>query len=154
VAWDDAVEFCRRLSELPAEKRAGRKYRLPTEAEWEYACRAGSTDAYGASIPEDVGWYSSNSEGRTHPVGQKKPNAWGLYDMHGNILEWCSDVYADYPPRDAVDPKGPEGDENSKRVVRSGSWYEGRQTSRSANRMGNPPEKGTDRHGLRVCCEF
>jgi formylglycine-generating enzyme required for sulfatase activity len=148
VSWRDAVVFCEKLS-----KTESKRYRLPTEAEWEYACRAGSADAYGAADPEEVGWYRSNSQGSTHPVGQKRPNAWGLYDMHGNVLEWCSDVYGAYPPGEAVDPKGPEGDENAKRVVRSGSWYEGGQSARSANRSYSPPDKGTDRHGLRICCD-
>ena len=91
VSWEDAVEFCRRLSELPGEKSAGRVYRLPTEAEWEYACRAGSSGRYGFGDQErglgEHGWFSDNSHGKTHPVGQKKPNAWGLYDVHGNVWE-------------------------------------------------------------------
>ena len=82
VSWDDAVEFCKKLSELPEEKKAGRVYRLPTEAEWEYACRAGSRTAYsfGESSESlgDYAWFGSNSNSQTHPVGQKKANAWGL----------------------------------------------------------------------------
>lgn len=95
VSWDDAQEFCRKLAELAEEKEARRRYQLPTEAEWEYACRAGTTTLYSfgddqASLGE-YAWYADNSDGKTHPVGEKKPNAWGLYDMHGNVQEWCYD---------------------------------------------------------------
>jgi formylglycine-generating enzyme required for sulfatase activity len=95
VSWEDAVEFCRRLSELPAEKEAGHVYRLPTEAEWEYACRAGTTTNFGFGDDDsEAGYYAwvfGNSDRKTHPVGNKLPNAWGLYDMHGNVREWCKD---------------------------------------------------------------
>ena len=113
VSWDDAVEFCRRLSELPEEKQAGRLYRLPTEAEWEYACRAGSTTRYyfgdDQSLLSEYAWFDDNSHRRTHPVGEKKPNSWGLYDMHGNNFEWCSDWYdMDYYANSPTeDPAGP-----------------------------------------------
>ena len=89
VNWDEAMEFCRKLSAMPAEQAARRVYRLPTEAEWEYACRAGTTTRWYCGDDEaglaDAAWFSKNSGGMTHPVGEKKPNAWGLYDMHGNV---------------------------------------------------------------------
>jgi WD40 repeat protein/serine/threonine protein kinase len=97
VSWDDAVAFCQKLSELPEEKKAGRLYRLPTEAEWEYACRAGTRTAYSwGDDPKqlkDHGWFTENSGGSTHPAGKLLPNGWGLFDMHGNLYEWCQDVY-------------------------------------------------------------
>jgi formylglycine-generating enzyme required for sulfatase activity len=152
VSWEDAVEFCRKLSELPEEKAAGRVYRLPTEAEWEYACRAGSQTAYSFGDSSrnlrNYAWFGDNSGSKeldtdslwarlkdnpklyvdtllkagcaTHRVGQKKPNAWGLYDMHGNVWEWCGDWYGDYPRGSATDPKGPQ--QGSGRVLRGGCW--------------------------------
>jgi formylglycine-generating enzyme required for sulfatase activity len=91
VCWEEAVQFCKKLSDLPEEKKAGRVYRLPTEAEWEYACRAGSKTAYsfgeGSQLLGDYAWFNDNSNGQTHPVGEKKANAWGLYDLHGNVWE-------------------------------------------------------------------
>ena len=97
VSWDDAVAFCRKLSDLPAEKSAGRVYRLPTQVEWEYACRAGSTTRYcfgdNAKDLGEYAWFDKNSGNTTHAVGGKKPNGWGLYDMHGNVYEWCSNGY-------------------------------------------------------------
>lgn len=104
VGWFEAVEFCRRLSDIPEEKKSYRVYRLPTEVEWEYACRAGSatTFCYGddENLLNDYAWFSENSLGSTHAVGQKKPNSWGLHDMHGNVLEWCGDSLEDPDPLD------------------------------------------------------
>ncbi|MFM8771882.1 MAG: bifunctional serine/threonine-protein kinase/formylglycine-generating enzyme family protein, partial [Candidatus Kapaibacterium sp.] len=138
VSWDDAVEFCKKLSELPEERRAGRVYRLPTEAEWEYACRAGSTTQYSFGDDEsqlgEHGWFEDNSGGQTHPVGQKRPNDWGLYDMHGNVWEWCSDWYGDYPKGAVTDPQGPAS--ASGRVARGGSWGRTAWFCRSASRYG------------------
>jgi formylglycine-generating enzyme required for sulfatase activity len=141
VSWDDAVEFCKKLSELPDEKKAGRVYRLPTEAEWEYACRAGSKTAYSFDDEEgllpEYGWFNRNSSRRTHTVGLLEPNAWGLYDMHGNVWEWCSDRHGEYPKGAVSDPTGPK--EGSFRVYRGGGWYFGAAFCRSAIRFRNDP---------------
>lgn len=121
VSWDEATEFCRKLS-----RQEGENYRLPTEAEWEYACRAGSTTSFcfGDSDLElsDYAWYGHNSNRQTHTVGHKKPNAFGLHDMHGNVDEWCADRYSDnyFSISPSVDPGGPSTGED--RVVRGGSW--------------------------------
>jgi formylglycine-generating enzyme required for sulfatase activity len=155
VSWYDAVEFCRRLSALPAERTAGRAYRLPTEAEWEFACRAGTASRWYCGDDEaKVGaaaWYNQNS-GTTRPVGGKQPNAWRLYDMHGNIWQWCADWYrADYyrqSPSD--DPTGPST--GSERVVRGGAWYRPVFTSRSAKREPVNPAARSPEYGFRVVC--
>jgi formylglycine-generating enzyme required for sulfatase activity len=141
VEWDDAVAFCAALTER--ERAAGRipagtAYRLPTEAEWEYACRAGSDtrfwfgDDAGYEQLADFGWYNSNSNMRTQPVGQKQPNAWGLYDLHGNVWEWCQDWYGPYPGGNVVDPQGPST--GSYRVLRGGTFANIGAYCRSANR--------------------
>jgi len=119
VAWSDAAEYCKWLA-----KKTGHAYRLPTEAEWEYACRAGTQQAYSfgpdARELSKYEWHGENSGGKTRPVGQKKPNSWGLFDMHGNVLEWCQDWYGNYIAGPAVDPVGPP--RGSMRVARGGSW--------------------------------
>jgi len=134
VLWFEAVEFCERLSALPEEFKANRVYRLPTEAEWEYACRAGSKTAYsfGESSRSlgEYAWFGGNYRDQTHPVGTKKPNAWGLYDMYGNVKEWCNDYYPVH--EDFRDPS--EGDLQMPRVCRGGSWLEPAMACRSANR--------------------
>ena len=131
VSWEDVVEFCKKLSELPEEKKAGRVYRLPTEAEWEYACRSGSKSAYsfGESSKSlgDYAWFNGNSNGQTHPVGEKKANAWGLYDMHGNAWEWCWDL------------------ESSYRVDRGGCWNDNAALCQSAFCLRRHP---SDRYSL------
>ena len=102
VTWEDAQEFIGRLN----GRSGGNRYRLPTEAEWEYAARAGTTgDRYGNL--DAIAWYRDNSRYRTHPVGQKAPNAWGLHDMLGNVEEWVEDRYGDYPGGAVTDPRGP-----------------------------------------------
>ena len=152
ISWDDATAFCTALS-----KKAGRTVRLPTEVEWEYACRAGTTTAYSfgddASKLGDYAWYDENAdktdEKYAHPVGRKKPNAWGLYDMHGNVWEWCADWYADsYANADARDPKGPAT--GMARVLRGGSWYYIPQSCRAANRDWSTPDDRSNHYGFRV----
>ena len=137
VNWDDAVGFCKHLSQ-----KTGKTVQLPTEAQWEYACRAGSTTrfCYGDDNDDsklgDYAWYTGNSGGTTHPVGQKKPNDWGLYDMHGNIWQWCSDLYDEkyYANSPKTDPQGPAT--SSARVLRGGGWGASPALSRSATRGG------------------
>jgi len=147
VSWDEAVEFCKRLSEMPDEKKAGRKYRLPTEAEWEYACRAGTKTQYSfgdaIELIDEHGWYVDNSLKEIHSVGMKKPNAWGLYDMHGNVWEWCADWYGEYPKGSATDPRGPE--DGLDRVSRGGSWTNDAVSCRSAYRFWRD---SSNRHSL------
>jgi len=153
VSWDDAVEFCRKLS---AEKKAGYIYRLSTEAEWEYSCRAGTTTKYsfGDSDSElgDYAWYNDNGlEGLSgvtrHPVGRKKPNAWGLYDMHGNVGEWCQDWYGDYPSGSVTDPIGPVS--GKYRSSRGGSFVNPASLVRSARRTPTRPGKRSSGLGFR-----
>ena len=152
VNWNDALEFCRKLSAMPAEKTAGHEYRLPTEAEWEYACRSGTTTAYGfgadASRLGDYGWFEGNSDSKTHPVGEKKPNAWGLYDMHSNVAEWCQDRYGVYPGGSATDPTGATS--GSDRVIRGGCWFYGAGYCRSALRIRHSPGGRISILGFRV----
>ena len=162
VSWDDAVAYCAKLT--GKEKTAGRlpvgyEYRLPTEAEWEYACRAGTTTAFSFGDDEsqlgEYAWYDSNSgllgqlnSHTTHPVGQKKPNGWGLYDMHGNVYEWCLDWYdGDYPGGSVTDPQGsPTG---SCRIYRGGGWGYSAGDCRSANRDCSGPGNRRSKMGFR-----
>ena len=152
VSWEGAVEFCRKLSELPEEKKAGRVYRLPTEAEWEYACRAGSETAFsfGESVESlgDYAWLADNSGGKTKPVGDKQSNAWGLYDMHGNVWEWCSDWEGDYPIGAISDPTGPR--EGSSRILRGGGWLDTAARCRSADRYRGIPSGRSNYYGFRL----
>jgi len=152
VSWDDAVEFCRRLSELPAEKEAGNVYRLPTEAEWEYACRAGTTTKFSFGDDDsalgDYAWYAENSAKKTHPVGSKLPNAWGLYDVHGSVWEWCQDWSDAYPGGAVTDPTGPAS--GSSRAYRGGGWDDFAEICGSVTRLGIPPSYRLDSRGFRV----
>ena len=159
VNWDDAVAFCRKLSQ-----KEGKSYRLPTEAEWEYACRAGTTTRFSFgdddSLLGDYAWYRGNTvdlgKHDWPPVGQKKPNPWGLYDMHGNVWEWCSDwfdgdYYSDdsyYSKSPSVDPNGPSSGEN--RSVRGGSRNDTESSLRCARRVGYGPRSNLYYVGFRV----
>ena len=149
VSWAVAVEFCAALSE-----RTGKTYRLPTEAEWEYACRAGSTSRFSfADESEDLdqhAWYYNNSEQKTHSVGQKMPNAWGLHDMHGNVFEWCHDWYDDdyYQQSPQIDPQGPPF--GTSHVLRGGSFLTVSYLCRTAYRFSNWPDLRYYDIGFRV----
>ncbi|MCX5662050.1 MAG: formylglycine-generating enzyme family protein [Planctomycetota bacterium] len=148
VSWDDAVAFCKKLS-----AKEGKTCRLPTEAQWEYACRAGTTTAYNTGDDEkalaEAGWYRGNSDDKPHPVGQKKANAWGLYDMHGNVLQWCSDWYGGYYKKEAAtDPTG--ANTGSDRVLRGGFWKGNTWDCRAAVRARSFPGTRDDRYGFRV----
>ena len=152
VSWADAMEFCRKLSALPKEREAGWVYRLPTEAEWEYACRAGSTTRYSfgddESRLEEYAWYDRNSSSQTQLVGQKKPNSWGLFDMHGNVGEWCSDWHVAYAIGAVTDPQGRPG--GAFRVIRGGHWSHPARSCLSAYRNGYEPSFRKDFLGFRV----
>ena len=155
VSWTDCQEFCKRLSEK--EKKP---YRLPTEAEWEYACRAGTTTAFhtGETISTEQANYNGNftygkgQQGvyreKTTPVGSFPANPWGLYDMHGNVWQWCQDGHGGYAQKDSVDPQGPKATKN--RVLRGGSWGSNPIFLRSANRNFADPDSHTEFYGLRV----
>ena len=151
VSWEDAQEFIRKLN----VKDGTDKYRLPTEAEWEYAARAGSTTAFanGGITERDcghdpkldaIGWYCGNANDKTHPVAKKQANAWGLYDIHGNVWEWCQDWYGDYPSGNVTDPRGPSS--GSLRVSRGGGWDYLAERCRSAYRVRGHP--GSRFYGL------
>jgi formylglycine-generating enzyme required for sulfatase activity len=165
VYWRDAVACCEKLSALPEEKQAGRVYRLPTEAEWEYACRAGTTTAF--HYGNTLSWKQANFDGsqpfgnvvkgppskKTVKVGSYQPNAWGLYDMHGNVWEWCLDGPRKYTPNAVDDPRGLEiGDA---RVLRGGGWREGavRSAYRKAREAAGPKGYRGNYCGFRVVCE-
>jgi formylglycine-generating enzyme required for sulfatase activity len=132
VSWDAAQRFCTKLN-VGQSDHPGYRYALPSEAQWEYACRAGEKGSYSGSSLDEVGWYRGNSGNKTHDVGQKKPNAWGLYDMHGNVSEWCADWYAD-TLQGGVDPTGPQSGDF--RVDRGGSSYQPARYCRAAYRGG------------------
>ena len=153
VSWNDAIAFCDWLS-----KKEGKKYGLPTEAQWEYACRAGSQTRFYFGVQQTEltqhAWYWPNAEVKTHPVGAKKPNCWGLHDMVGNVWEWTADWYAAdfYKKSPKADPLGPASGKT--RVIRSAGWSQDVQHCRSAHRNSgsNPSGCSTDT-GFRVVCE-
>jgi formylglycine-generating enzyme required for sulfatase activity len=154
VTWPQAARFCNARSRYEGLKPAYDMdtgecdfetdgYRLPTEAEWEYACRAGTATAYSfgdeARKLGDFAWFADNSTKKTHPVGQKKPNPWGLFDMHGNVAEWCQDMFAKgyYKDSPEKDPRGPSTGNDY--VLRGGSWKSAADSLRSAYRLGENP---------------
>jgi formylglycine-generating enzyme required for sulfatase activity len=147
VSWNECREFVERVA-----ARAGRAASLPTEAEWEYACRAGTTTRWHTGdAPESLGaacWYGEPERSATHAVGGKAPNAWGLYDMHGNVWEWCADWYDDYPEKAVVDPTGPPAGRS--RIKRGGCAESAIESTRSANRGYNGPLHRDEALGLRV----
>jgi len=155
VSWLDANRFCEALSAREEERAAGRRYRLPTSAEWEYACRAGSATTYyfGADSQDlpDHAWYDSTASDRTRSVGQKLPNAWGLYDMYGNVWEWCADYRGPYGAAE-VDPTGPRA--GDQRVLRGGCWGSGPEYCTSAARLGLFQLKAKEGIGFRVVLEL
>jgi formylglycine-generating enzyme required for sulfatase activity len=150
VSWIDAMAFCRKLTErerAAGRLREGESYTLPTEAQWEFAFRAGTTGAYPGE-PDQMGWNKENSENATHAVGLKKPNAWGFYDMAGNVLEWCYDWYGDYPGGAVTDPTGPA--RGYYRTARGGSWRTEARVGRSAARSGGSAGRLDYTLGFRV----
>jgi formylglycine-generating enzyme len=151
VSWFSVQEYLDRISRM-----SGKKFRLPTEAEWEYAARGGRFSLNfkfaGSNDPDEVAWRDGNSSVRTHPVGQKKPNELGLYDMSGNVWEWCSDWYHPkyYSESLAVNPEGPP--EGTFRVMRGGSWFHDSSGLRVTDRDRSNPSFRQGFVGFRICC--
>ncbi|MCG9891669.1 MAG: SUMF1/EgtB/PvdO family nonheme iron enzyme [Thermosynechococcaceae cyanobacterium MS004] len=152
VRWHDAITFCKKLSQ-----QIGQTISLPSEAQWEYACRAGTASRYCYGDEEgqlkDYAWFIGNSNSQTHPVGERKPNPWGLYDMHGNVWEWCQDHWhGDYngAPRDGDAWIDRGKNNNHPRLLRGGSWYGTSRNCRSANRVRNSADNRSDYFGFRV----
>ncbi|HEY2587151.1 MAG TPA: formylglycine-generating enzyme family protein [Tepidisphaeraceae bacterium] len=174
VSWDDARAFCKWV-----ERKTHSKIRLPTEAEWEYACRAGTDSKFNCDgPPESFGWFGGNAGDHhfndqalgqrsfnaykqkviaerctPHPVGLKRPNRWGLYDMHGNVWEWCYDVVAPYPKQAAVDPSGPDDPSAKYRIARGGDWWDPPSIGTSFNRGWWSPVHGYYHIGFRIVQE-
>jgi formylglycine-generating enzyme required for sulfatase activity len=149
VSWQDAEDFCKALG-----KQSGREVQLPTEAQWEYACRAGTTTAYynGDTIADldKIAWHGGNSDGKIHPVGQKLPNAWGLYDMLGNAREFVLDLYNDAPQLDATDPTGPAAGDAKNHVVRGGAYTARAATAGNCRSASRRPTETLGANGFRV----
>lgn len=145
VGWNDAQEFVRELS-----NQTGKKYYLPTEAEWEYACRSGGKDETycGSNTADDVAWYERVLAGKTHPVGQKQPNGLGIYDMSGNVWEWVQDWSGEYSAMRQQDPSGPAT--SSTRVRRGGSWHYGARQSQATWRSSGYPDDQALDLGFRI----
>ena len=147
VSWNDCQSFIAKLNAM-----TDMQFRMPTEAEWEFAARGGNiTRGYqfaGSNILNSVGWHSGNSGSRTKEVGQKSPNELGLYDMTGNLWEWCSDWYGSYSGNPQTDPTGPEN--GTSHVLRGGGWNGGAKNCRISNRDGRLPDYSSDRLGLRL----
>ncbi len=149
VSWNDVQKFVKKLN----QQQKNKQYRLPTEAEWEYACRAGSTAKYCFGDKtvdlDNYAWYEDNSESKTHSVARKKPNAWNLYDMHGNVRELCSDLYGDnFTYLSETDPEGASSGSN--RVNRGGNWISIAQDCRSAERDYSEPNVRYSGVGFRL----
>jgi formylglycine-generating enzyme required for sulfatase activity len=147
VSWNDVQVFLQKLNQ-----QTGMNYRLPTEAEWEFAAHGGSTGSpteySGSNNIDDVAWYYNNSGNTSHPVGQKLPNELGLYDMSGNVYEWCADWYGSYNSTEQTDPTGPVS--GSDRVLRSGGWYDIAFFCRVAGRYYDSPANSHSGIGFRV----
>lgn len=147
VSWEDVQEFITKLNQ-----KTGKKYRLPTEAEWEYAARGGYNYKYsGSDTLTDVAWYYDNSGQKTHSVGQKRPNKLGIYDMSGNVYEWCQDWYGSYSSASQTNPTGPSS--GSYRVLRGGSWNSPTENCRVSSRNSNPPSGRYYGGGFRLVLE-
>jgi formylglycine-generating enzyme required for sulfatase activity len=149
VSWEEAVEYCRKLTAMQLTEgtlSSGWEWRLPAEAEWEYAARAGTTGVRYGEL-NTIAWHRGNSGFETHAVKQKTANAWGLYDTIGNVWEWCSDWYGEYPTGSVTDPTGPSL--GSHRVLRGGSWLGDARSARSAYRLRNGPGGRNGNRGFR-----
>ena len=147
VSWNDCQDFIKKLNNL-----TGKNFRLPTEAEWEFAARGGrkskSYEYSGSNNFDEVAWYTNNSNGQTHPVGTKKPNELGIYDMSGNVWEWCNDWFGNYSSSVPTNPTGPTS--GSRRVGRGGSWDNVAWYCRVSGRISDSPGIRRNRLGLRL----
>lgn len=153
--WFDAVAYCDAMTKREQELGhlpEGVVYRLPTEAEWEYACRGGGTNLFSfgddAGVADQFAWTLENSEGTTHPTGEKKPSPGGVYDIHGNVWEWCLDWFEKYPEQSLTDPVGPTS--GKFKVFRGGGWNNAVEFARSRNRFMMSPSNGIYFVGMRI----